>query len=442
MVWAKGAFLTPQHLQAQDRFLENLLQFRLETLNFRPWGFSSLELDRELLPAGQFAINAARGLLPDGLPFDIPGSDAPPAQKSLEEYFGGDIESIDVYLAIPAHVEGGLNISMAGGSADTRYLSEVIDIRDENTGLSEKPVQVARKNLRFLVGEEAREGMPALKAARVRRNDAGLYELDPEFIPPVLNIAANERLLSIGRGLLENLVARSSMLSGMRREKNRELAEFSSSDIANFWLLFTINSHLPRFRHMIEGRRGHPEALYSEMNALAGALTTFSKEIDPLDLPAYDHGALGECFGAMDEKLRKLLETVIPTNFVSLPLKLEQPSIYATALDDEKYLHNTQMYLAVKSGLKKGSLISRAPQLMKVCSATHIDHLIKQALAGVPMRHIAAPPSSIPIKLEYEYFSLSQSGPAWEAVKRARNFAVYVPGEIEDPQIELVILFG
>jgi type VI secretion system protein ImpJ len=441
VVWAKGTFLTPQHLQAQDRFLENLLQFRIDTLNFRPWGFSNLEIDREALPAGDFTIKTAQGLMPDGLPFDIPGSDAPPAQKSLEEYFEGDRISIDIFLAIPAHVEGGLNISMPTGGADTRYLSEVIDIRDENTGLSEKPVQVARKNLRFLAGEEAREGTPALKVARVQRNDAGLFELDPAFIPPLLNISASDRLVSIARGLLEILVARSSMLAGMRRQKNRELADFTASDIANFWLLFTINSHLPLFRHILESRRGHPEAVYSAMNSIAGALTTFSKEIEPLDLPAYDHGALGECFDAMDEKLRELLDTVVPTNFVSLPLKLEQPSIYATALDDEKYLQNTQMYLAVKSGLQKGSLIGRAPQLMKVCSATHIDHLIRQALGGVSMRHVAAPPASIPMKLDYEYFSLSQSGPAWEAVQRARNFAVYVPAEITDPQLELVILF-
>ena len=40
------------------------------------------------------------------------------------------------------------------------------------------------------------------------------------------------------------------------------------------------------------------------------------------------------------------------------------------------------------------------------------------------------------MKLDYQYFSLSQSGPAWEAVQRARNFAVYVPAEITDPETD------
>ena len=42
VIWTKGTFLSPQHLQLQDRFLENLLQFHLDSLSFRPWGFRSL----------------------------------------------------------------------------------------------------------------------------------------------------------------------------------------------------------------------------------------------------------------------------------------------------------------------------------------------------------------------------------------------------------------
>ena len=47
VIWTKGTFLSPQHLQLQDRFLENLLQFHLDSLSFRPWGFRSLQISRE-----------------------------------------------------------------------------------------------------------------------------------------------------------------------------------------------------------------------------------------------------------------------------------------------------------------------------------------------------------------------------------------------------------
>ena len=51
VIWTKGTFLTPQHLQLQDRFLENLLEFHLDSLAFRPWGFATLQISREALAA-------------------------------------------------------------------------------------------------------------------------------------------------------------------------------------------------------------------------------------------------------------------------------------------------------------------------------------------------------------------------------------------------------
>lgn len=440
VIWAKGTFLTPQHLQSQDLFIEDTLRFHLESLNFRPWGFRRLYVNQEALQAGQFALSLAEGIFPDGLPFDIPESDPAPAPKPLAEYFEGDQQTLDLYLAIPNYRQRGLNVAAGPQLADTRFVAEVAVVRDENWDRTERPIQVARKNFRLLAESDVRQGSVAMRVARVERTPAGVLQLDPHFVPPLLDIAASDHLMSILRRLVEILAARSSMLSGVRRQKNQTLADFTSSDIANFWLLYTINSHFPLFRHLFDTRRGHPEGLFRLMASLAGALTTFSLKIQPRDLPAYDHEELGRCFTDLDEKLRFLLETVVPANFVSLPLRLVQPSIYATALAEEKYLTNTRMYLAIQAEMNEADLISKAPLLIKVCSATHIEHLVRQALPGVRLLHTPSPPSSIPIKLNYQYFSLNQSGGAWEAICRARNLAAYVPADFPNPQLELIIL--
>jgi type VI secretion system protein ImpJ len=440
VIWSKGTFLTPQHLQSQDLYIENVLRFHLEALSFRPWGFRRLYVNQEALQAGQFALSLAEGILPDGLPFDIPESDPAPPPKPLAEYFEGEQEAVDLYLAVPHYRERGLNVAAAAQTADTRFVAEVAVVRDENWDRTERPIQVARKNFRLLAESETRQGATALRVARVQRTPAGGFQLDTRFVPPLLDIAASDYLMSILRRLVEILAARSAMLSGVRRQKNQTLADFTSSDIANFWLLYTINSHFPLFRHQFETRKGHPEGLFALMTSLAGALTTFSLKIQPRDLPVYDHEELGRCFTDLDEKLRFLLETVVPANFVSLPLKLVQPSIYATALAEEKYLANTRMYLAIQAEMNEAELISKAPLLIKVCSATHIEHLVRQALPGVRLIHTPTPPGSIPIKLNYQYFSLNQSGGAWEAICRARNLAAYVPADFPNPQLELVIL--
>jgi type VI secretion system protein ImpJ len=440
VVWQKGALLTPQHLQGQDRFMESLLRFHLEALSFRPWGFSGLQIDQEALAAGLLSITRASGLFADGLPFEIPGSDPAPPPKPLALYFETRSEPVTLHLAIPHYREAGLNLSVAGQNADTRYLAGVESVRDETTPQSEKPIQIARKNIRLLAEEETSRGTSTLGIARITRTEAGVYQLDPRFVPPLLDISASGYLVSIVRRLVEILSARSSELGGMRRQKNQNLAEFTSADIANFWLLYTINTHLPLLRHIYESKHGHPEGLFSLMLSLAGALTTFSLQVHPRDLPVYDHDVLGACFSDLDEKLRFLLETVVPSNFVSLPLKPVRPSIYATSLDEDRYLVNTKMYLAVSAEMGEADLINRAPQLIKVCSANHIEHLVQHALPGLQLTHLATPPGAIPMKLNFQYFSLNQAGLAWEAIGRARNLAAYVPDDIQNAQLELIIL--
>jgi len=440
VIWSKGTFLTPQHLQIQDRFIENTVEFTLGSLHYRPWGFRSLAVNQEALAAGAFAIASASGLFPDGLPFDIPDSDPAPEPKPLAQYFEPEQKSLDVYMAVPHHRERGLNVSIGRQGVDTRYLAEVAVVRDENTGGAEKPIQIARKNFRLLVEGDSRQGMSTLRVARVLRTAAGTLQLDPHFVPPLLDIAASDYLVTIARRLVEILSAKSSTLAGLRRQRNQSLADFTASDVANFWLLYTVNTHLPLFRHIFETCKGHPEQLFAEMLSISGALTTFSLKIHPRDLPAYDHEELETCFTNLDEKLRFLLETVVPSNFVALPLKLVQPAIHATALDDDKYLKNTKMYLAIQAEMNEAELINKTPSLVKVCSATHIEHLVRQALPGLTLTHVARPPSSIPVKLNFQYFSLNQSGPAWEAVQRARNLAAYIPGDFPNPQAELVIL--
>ncbi|HKV73264.1 MAG TPA: type VI secretion system baseplate subunit TssK, partial [Gemmatimonadales bacterium] len=377
---------------------------------------------------------------PDGLLFDFPDSDQAPAPKPLAEQFAPDQKTIDIYLAVPEYRPGGSNVSAAQSNQHTRFLAEAVLRRDENTGLAEKPIQVARKNLRLLVEGESLDGSSVLRVARVQRGSTGELTLDSQFVPPLLDIGASDHLLAVARRLIEILSAKSSTLSGSRRQKNQSLAEFSVADVANFWLLYTINTHLPQIRHLFEVRRGHPAELFEAMSALAGALTTFSTTLHPRVLPVYDHAELSACFGDLDDKLRTLLETVVPSNCVSLPLKMVQPSIYATAIDQDRYFAAPQLYLAISADINASELLRKVPQLIKVSSADRLDRLIKQALPGVGLTHTPNPPSAIPVKLKYHYFLLNKAGSEWDGMGLARNLAAYVPADFPNAELELVVV--
>ena len=440
VLWTKGTLLSPQHLQAQDRFLEDLIGFQLSSLTFFPWGFSRLEVDAEALAGGTLALTSAAGLFPDGLPFDLPAAGPLPPPKPLAEAWPADAPSLDVHLAIPEHRPGGRNVSLAGADGAVRYSAEVAMRRDENTGLAEKPIQLARQNVRLLAEGEALAGHSVLRAARVVRAPTGTFGLDPRFVPPLLDLGASGYLTAIATRLVEILSARGSALSATRRQRNGSLAEFGGSDAAHFWLLYSINTHLPRLRHLLEVRRGHPGGLWSAMLELAGALTTFSPAVHPRDLPVYDHAELSACFTALDETLRRLLEMAVPESAVTLPLKESGPMVYATAVAEDRFLAAPELYLGIRAEMKLDELLRKAPQLLKVSSADQIDRLIRRALPGLALRHAAAPPSVLPAKLGWTYFLLDRAGEDWEAVRRARNLAVYAPSDFPGVEMDLVVL--
>jgi type VI secretion system protein ImpJ len=425
----------------QDRFLEDSLQFRMETLSYCAWGFRELKVDRDTLAAGQFSIADAEGIFPDGLLFDMPGADPAPPPRPLADHFTQDTEHLDVFLAVPNYRDKGANVSAPGViGGETRYVAEMTMVRDEARSAPEKPVHVARKSLRFLFDGENRQGYSCLRVARIRKSAAGDLELDRGVVPPLLDFRNDDFLMMIARRLVETLGARSTDLASMRRHKNQSLADFTSADIASFWLLYTINAHFPRLRHLFEVKGGHPEELFREMLELAGALTTFSQEIHPRDLPSYDHDNLAVCFRDLDEKLRLLLETVVPKSYVSLALKQVRPSFYAASLADERFFTNTRMYLAIRADMDHGELIGRAPSLVKIASSNQVDVLVRQAVTGLGMVHTMRPPSTLPIKLHYEYFQLQMEGPYWESIVRTRNLAAYVPNDFPSAELELIIL--
>jgi type VI secretion system protein ImpJ len=447
VVWTKGMFLTPQQFQTQDQFFEDALQFRFAASQFANWGVTELDVDSEAMGNGIARLSKCTGIMPDGEPFDIPDTDEMPPSRSVAEHFPPTRESLDIFLAIPESRPRARNVSIpsvgqaeAGFLPATRYLAETRMVTDENTGNEDKPVQVARRAFRLLFEDEYRDGFSALRIAQAVRNPAGLPILNPQFVAPSLNLASSKFLSSLMRRQIEILATKSATLSGPRRQRGKITAEFSPSETANFWLLHTVNSFLPELKHIWKVRQGHPESAYVAMLRLAGALSTFSLEERPENLPDYDHNDLGLCFRLLDEKIRDLMETVIPSKFVSIPLELRDRHIWGGTVTQDQYFRDSQFFLAVSSKMGVDDIIRKVPQFVKISAQDEIQHLIRNALPGLPLRHTPVPPPAIPLKLDNQYFSLNQSGDLWNSIVLSRQIAVHAPGEIVDPKMELLIV--
>jgi len=445
VVWTKGMFLTPQHFQAQDDYFEHSLHFRATAASSCNWGLTGLTIDLEALSNGIFTLRHCRGVLADGLTFNIPESDEPPQGREIAEYFAPTEPELDVFLALPESHERGKNVTVVngpGGRADagTRYLAETRMVLDEAGGVEQKPVQVAKKNFRLVFAGESLDGSSFIRIAQITRSPAGTYILRQEFVPPAMSIDASEHLLLMLRRLIELLAAKSGSLSNMRRQAGRSLAEFGQGDTANFWLLHTANTYLPQLKHLWVARRRHPEMMYLIMLGLAGALATFSLEEQARNLPDYDHENLGKCFTELDEKIRILLETAIPSKCISVPLAVTEKSIWSGEIKDEQYFKKTQFYLSAGAQMGVDEVVKQIPKLLKVSPPGEIHRLVRNALPGVSLRHTPVPPSAIPVKLARQYFALNQSGVLWDGIVKSQKLSIFVPDEIVKPELELLIV--
>ena len=441
VVWSEGMYLGPHHFQVQSRYFEDSIRFATSSLWFAPYGLAGVELDAEALQNGTVSLVHARGVLRDGLPFHMPESDPLPEPRAIADLFPPTRDGIVVMLAIPPRKPNGFNCALPEGeAADARYTAEPRVLHDENTGADERTVQLGRKNLRLLLDTEAPGDLLTMPIARVVRDGAGHFAYDPNFVPPVLRIAASARLMQLLQRLIEILDEKSVTINRGARSTAGGRAEFSSRQIANFWMMHAVNSALAPLRHQLIAKRGHPEELFAEMSRLAGALCTFALDSHPRDLPLYDHDNLSDCFEQVDRHIRAHLEIIVPTNCLSIALKRVENYYYEGDITDQRCLGRSRWLLAVHARMGDADLMAKAPQLIKVCSPAFVRELVKRALPGLTLTHLPVPPPAVSARLETQYFGLNKGGPCWDHLNLTRKVGVYVPGEFPEPEVEILVV--
>lgn len=439
VVWSEGMYIGPHEFQAQARYFEDSIHFAASALWFEAHGLIAGALDHDALRNGTVSLLHASGILPDGTPFLMPEADPVPPARAIAELFPPTHDHVTVLLGIPERQPHGRNTAATPEEAGARYVAEKRSFNDETTGGDTRAVDMRRKNTRLMLDIEPLDNLVTLPVARVRRDGMGHFVYDPEFVPPCLQISASEKLMLMLRRLIEILETKSLSLNRVASAQGSS-AEFSSRDIANFWLMHAVNSGVAALRHLWVSKRGHPEELFLEMSRLAGALCTFALGAHPRTLPKYDHRHLGECFEALDQHIRTHLETVVPTNCVSIPLTKTAECFYEGEVNDTRTLGRARWVFGIHASVGEAELIVRTPQLVKVCSAKFVGELVRRAMAGLPLSHLPVPPAAIPARLESQYFGISREGPFWDHIVQTKRVGIYIPEDLPGAEPELLVV--
>lgn len=449
VVWSKGTFLQAQHFQAQDRYLEALVDFRIQAMSPECWGFVEMDIDSSLLVKNVVSLRRASGVMRDGLAFDFAESDRLPPPLELAKVFRDDQPVIDVFLAIPVDQRGGATVSYASG-AEARYLVDVYSFKDETSATNEKPINLLLKNFRLIgtppgtdPGGEADVGLSTLFVGSFERTGAGGLRMLAASSPPMLDLKESPTLLNVARRAIASLGSRADELRRMRRERSAELAEFTESDTVSFWLLHTVNSHVATLTELLERKPLHPGEFHRALLAVASALTAFSLKYVPTDLPAYAHSNPGPGIVRLGELFQELLDAALPRRYASIPLETTERLVHWAEIKEDRYLDGCRVFIAVASDLGPERLITEVPRLIKVASRAQLRELIDHAKLGVPLSHDPNPPRTIPLQTAYRYFELDTRSDFWIGVKRSRNIAVYTPtGLGTQVSLELLVDLG
>lgn len=439
IVWNEGMLLTPHHFQQWDNYHEELLNSRVQSMMQFEYGVLDLRVNNEAIANGNFQITNCRAVMPDGLMINVPDAESVPDLRQVGNHFGVEAEKLGVHLAIPAKKSGEANFQANGSTANgnVRFLQEGTMVKDETSGTNEQPLAYAKSNLKIIFDDELRDGFTSIKIAELERTPTGQLKLSDSYIPPVLKISASDWIASMLRQIVEILITKSGSLGEQRRQSNASLADFTTSEVAVFWLLNTINASIPTLAHYFRSPVLHPEKLYLEMAELVGKLMTFSLEYHPKDIVKYDHDDLYLTFYTLSAQLKELLETVIPSRCVPIPLEKTRDTLYVGRIEDERLLKEAGFYLAVRAQMPESKLIEGVPRVVKIASRDVIDSVIGSALPGVVLTHANPPPAPIPARVGFKYFQLDSIGPYWNGITGSKVISVYVPNEIPDEKLEL-----
>jgi type VI secretion system protein ImpJ len=460
LVWHEGMHLSQHHFQAQARYFEDLTSFTLSHLSPGPWGLLELRLDEGALRGGTAAILHARGVLPDGTPFNVP-QEPPPPPLPFSEQFSPTAESQLLYLALPSFDPERANCAVPGerpggpvGRNGLRYSPATEQVVDLVSGGEPRPVSLASKNFRLLLEGMDLSGLDLLPIARIRRDGAGHFVSDPDHVPPALQIGASQRLLDLLGRMVAMLEAKAEALRGERVQGGG-----SGGELARAWQAHAVHSALPSLRHLLRTRGSHPEHLFREMARLAGALCTFSLESDPGTLPIYDHGEPGPGFLALERHIHQHLELVLPSGALNIPLVAAAPSgsgkdevlvaaqpapgsptFHLGTVRDTRMFGAAEWFLGVRSSAPAPVVSSQVPELVKICAARFVPRLVREALPGLGVAFVPSPPSEVGARSDAVYFRILRTEPCWTAIVKGGEVGIYVPASIPDAALTLTVV--
>jgi type VI secretion system protein ImpJ len=429
VAWSEGLFLRQHHLQQNDRYFERLVENRTHYISPYPWGFASLEIDRDLAQQNKFALRRASGIFQDGTPFDMPGSSPLPQAVDLPE----GAEKQLIWMTMPAASVNSREVDMPEATSGSRYTRDIEPIIDSSSGMHvEEEVEVAHPRIAFEVRKTPKAGFHCLKLARVLEVRDKTIIFDETFAPPVLVSRAHP----VVQGWLERVI-------GWSETKLETLARYAADPSSggglqtfDYFMLQMLNREINVLKHLRHSKYAHPVEIYQELLRISGELWTFSPKRLAPEYAEYDHDSPEAVFEPVLADIQRLLSLDIG-RAIRLNLTELTPNAYLAQVPDRTLFRNATFIIEVAAGKSLTQIQQQFPALCKIGPNTKMKEIVQTHLPGVEIVHIPTPPRQIRSVSDHVYFYLDKSSPLWPEFSVASGLGLHFAGDWPDLQLDL-----
>jgi type VI secretion system protein ImpJ len=431
VMWTEGLFLRPHHLQQSDRYLENLLQSRVRHVTPYPWGFSSIEIDRDLAQQSKFALRRATGVMPDGTPFDIPDDSPLPPPIDIPENAAKQL----AWLMMPVAASNTREVEDGGGESASRFVPGTEMLIDSTSVIRvEEEIDIAHPRLAFELRRTPRPGYVGLGIARILEVRDRTIVFDEKYAPPVLTCSAHP----VVEGWTDRVI-------GWIDNKLEELARYAADPTAggglqsaDYFILQLLNRHIPVLRHFRRSRYVHPERLYEELVRISGELATFAtSERRARDYPAYDHDNLEDVFAPVLRDIQDFLSAQLGRRAIRLEIIERAPNAFISTIRDRNLFRNATLVLEVAARRPLTEIQSQFPHLFKIGPNTKMNEIVHAHLPGIPLVHLPTPPPQIRAITDHVYFYFDRTSPLWPEFSVASSIGMHFSGDWPELELEL-----
>lgn len=426
-LWFEGQLVSPQHLQQLNRWTEDELMRRQNTVAECSWGVHSLRFDESQLAIGKVAPVQGRIIFPDGTIVDFPDRDQTPAPLQIDP----DTTDALVWLTLPLRNGDGQEVG-----EKQRLFAASADLRDSTgQGGGQRQVVTAGYNTALTCSVEHASGVVRVPLCRILRvNATGAVQLDRQFAPPSLRSGAHPLFQVMAREV-QGIVAGRAMMLARRVDPARGGTDLAS--MLDFMLLQTLNSAGLIFAWLGADEERRPSDYYAELLRLLGAVSTFGRETRlPEAVEPWHHADPGRSLVRLTDMLRFILSDLSVDTAIALPLENRAVGLWVSLISDRVLLENARFVVMASASLESEQLRRILPGVTKVAAAETVQEIVSLQLPGIPLRPLPVAPRELPYRSGTVYFELDRTSSLWQQLLNSSAFVIHVGNIVPDLKLE------